>query len=83
MPSGLEHGLDRPADKSGHERQVGFTEEESDLSTQPAGSPFSKMPWQIISLINLFMKLFQEPLSPCIFSDFEIRSQMLFLGPCQ
>ena len=66
------------ADNEGHERHAGFAGEEFYLFSRLAGSPFSKIHSQIISLINLFMKLFQQPpsalvvvASPCPFPDFE------------
>lgn len=83
MPNGLEEGLDMPADNGGHERQAGFAGEESYLPTWLAGSPFPKIHSQIISLINLFMKLFQQPLSPCPFADCGTGSHMLFIRLCQ
>ena len=55
-----------PADHEGHERHAGFAGEEFYLSSRLAGSPFSKMHSQIISLINLLMKLFQQPPQPLL-----------------
>lgn len=76
MPNDGEYGFYMPADNVGHERERLFLAgEESYLSTKLAGSLFSKIHSQIISLINLFMKLFQQPLCPCPRSDLE--SQML------
>ena len=83
MPNDLEYSLYMTADNVGHERQAGFAGEESYLSTRLGSSSFSKIYSQIILLVNLFMKLFQQPLSPRPFADSETGSQMLFIGLCQ
>lgn len=83
MRNDLEYSLYMPADNVGHEREAGFAGEEFYLSTWLASSFFSMIYSQIIFLVNLFMKLFQQPLSPCPFADSETRSQMLFIGLCQ
>lgn len=81
MPNDLEYGLYMPADNVRHDREAGFGRG-GILFVHMAGG-LSKIHSQIISLIHLFTKLFQKSPSPCLLSDFETGSQMLFIDLCQ
>lgn len=74
MPNDGVYGSRMPADNVGHETEAVFGREESYLSTWLALG-FSKACSQIISLIKLFTKLFQQLVIPCHPSDFETGPQ--------